>query len=175
VEAAGDLLRRFRQDRFRPQGRSRWPEPNALRLILKRSDPTHVPPPGAPVFFPRAALGLPIVFHFKSETDPSSELVGQSTDRLASPLVIRPHRLADGKLAVIVLVLNTPWEPPGGLALRYGKRPLVPLPPEAGPIDGGRFAAAVAPLSERRADDALSAFLRYVGGMPGAVLKRIGS
>jgi CRISPR-associated protein Cmr1 len=57
-----DELRNFRQ--ARPSGRSIWPEAKAIREMMRRggeqseeSSPHHK--------FPRAAFGLPIIFHFK--------------------------------------------------------------------------------------------------------------
>ena len=102
---AVDKLRDFRQGRRigrnpgtggRP-GRSRWPEPDAIRRLVRRRtkhDPEH------PVdrFYPRAAFGLPIVFQFKpsdvAEGDPPDyvlEPADRDRNRMASPLILRPY------------------------------------------------------------------------------------
>jgi CRISPR-associated protein Cmr1 len=55
-------------------GRSRWPEPDTLRREFHHNHPDHAPDPAMPEGFPRAAFGLPIIFHFKDEEDPSSQI-----------------------------------------------------------------------------------------------------
>lgn len=77
-------------------GRSRWPEPDEIR----RQTGAHDHRPIHPIRkFPRAAFGMPIVFHFKGEPGGSPpprdhRLEPRSATRLASPLVLRP--IADG-------------------------------------------------------------------------------
>lgn len=71
-------------------GRSYWPEPDALRRITGRTTPQHKTPLTTADAFPRAAFGLPIVFHFKDRGDPNAELQSIAGDRWASPLVFRP-------------------------------------------------------------------------------------
>ncbi|GIW29299.1 MAG: type III-B CRISPR module RAMP protein Cmr1 [Meiothermus sp.] len=121
-----DLYQKFRQARNAGQqpnrpGRSRWPEPDAIRNLLGRAAPKHRQPILQPPIlkFPRAQFGLPIVVHFKDSDDPSTQIVPASSEieRLASPLIFRP--LADKRS--IVLILNTPRTPPGGVALQTGK------------------------------------------------------
>jgi CRISPR-associated protein Cmr1 len=69
-----EALRRFRQQRpGNGQGRNRWPEPDAVRTyaatyFVDPANPVHTHKPGSgPVAFPRAALGLPINFQFKTD------------------------------------------------------------------------------------------------------------
>lgn len=72
-------LRNFRQGvemgrnpgktRDRP-GRSRWPEPASIRAAtgthrIKQDGTSFAPAAGTPQMYPRAAFGLPIVFHFR--------------------------------------------------------------------------------------------------------------
>lgn len=80
---------RTRDDRKNP-GRSRWPEPDAIRRLTGRWEPRHAPE--HPVNkFPRGQFGLPIIFHFKDGKDPpDSTLKGEGIERHASPLVFRP-------------------------------------------------------------------------------------
>lgn len=99
------------------RGRSRWPEPDSLRAAWGHAAPNHGNPvhPDHVGTFPRAALGLPIVFHFKDHRDgdpgditlnPFLRLVdGQpSGDRMASPILIRPVHF-EGTWCAGVLVL----------------------------------------------------------------------
>jgi len=75
-------------------GRSAWPEAETIRFLLKQrweklSKLDH------PRAFPRAAFGLPIIFHFKDKNkgDPPDVTLGEATsdsDRMASPLILRP-------------------------------------------------------------------------------------
>lgn len=141
--------RSYRQDRRPPKaggrpGRSYWDEPEQIRCLTRRRDPSHPPLPMAPNRHPpgfaRAALGLPIVFHFKDRGDPpTTTLVGQkakpSTDRverLASPLWFRPVRVGEKEWVGLVLLTSAPYLPPGGLLLTDGNNHRWPPP---GPPD----------------------------------------
>jgi CRISPR-associated protein Cmr1 len=119
-------LKRFRQARNpgtahnRP-GRSKWPEPDAIRRKTGQRASLHSQVLSDIDKFPRAAFGLPVVFQFKDQRqgDPSpTSLQGADFDRLASPLILRPIACAGGKAVGIALILNTPQEPPGGLILK---------------------------------------------------------
>ncbi len=84
-------------------GRSRWPEPDALRRIAPNPRRKHQPtnPVNA---FPRAHFGLPIIFHFKDKDDPNATLKPQGYDRFASPMILKPvtnGRFHAGLLAVL--------------------------------------------------------------------------
>ena len=122
-----DRLKNFRQRRHAPAmqdvrhpGRSEWPEPSAIRHLTGQSHPNHRNPIPNPLInkFPRAAFGLPIIFHFKDQGDPTDTTL-QSADheRLASPLILRPLACKDGKAVGLALILEGPRTPPGGLAL----------------------------------------------------------
>jgi CRISPR-associated protein Cmr1 len=93
--------------RNRP-GRSRWPEPDAIRRIkrthLIQGEKTHEPVHQAGNLFPRAAFGLPIIFKFKddrvhgygNQPDPEQTSLqpvvnGTLQNRMASPLILRPY------------------------------------------------------------------------------------
>jgi CRISPR-associated protein Cmr1 len=113
-EAAVGLMREFRQGENvgrnrgsapnRP-GRSRWPEADSLRQITSAGDPRHQPSiTASQPAFPRAELGLPIVFHFKDYQDAAnnSELypkLEQESRRMASPVILRPLGIAGGTQA----------------------------------------------------------------------------
>ena len=90
-----ELYRRYRQDRNpgngqRP-GRSRWPEPDSLREITGDSDPRHKTPITSPLpSFPRAALGLPIIFHFVGRGEPKDvQLKPKESNRMSSPVITK--------------------------------------------------------------------------------------
>ncbi len=77
-----------------PAGRSRWPEPDMIRRQTGRHSHGHMPTHPVTTAYPRAAYGLPIVFHFKDENkgEPAQHLlIPEGGDRLASPLILRPY------------------------------------------------------------------------------------
>ncbi len=117
-----DVLQRFRQGvnvgrnpgrtPSRP-GRSCWPEPETVRKVTGRRHGKHRPIAGQPQGTPRAALGLPIVFHFKDHHDPpDTELdpvfSGEPAKRMASPLILKPLAIAGGRAVPLILCLWTP-------------------------------------------------------------------
>jgi CRISPR-associated protein Cmr1 len=106
-------------------GRSRWPEPDQIRCEYAAFD--HMPLASqGPTSWPRAQFGLPIQFQFQdkereklggglysSPPPPSGELVwspeGKSdnpSQRLASPLILKPAQLRDGSFVGIALWLQ---------------------------------------------------------------------
>lgn len=111
-------LQEFRQGigigRKTGPGRSYWPEADSLRAITGRSDSEHASSTtlrnlrNNPAF-PRAALGLPIVFHFKDPADSpnNSELYPKGQTRMASPIILRPLALNVGGQAVALIVQLT--------------------------------------------------------------------
>jgi CRISPR-associated protein Cmr1 len=101
-------------------GRSRWPEPETIRRVTGQRNGRHGRLPQIPDdAFPRAELGLPIVFHFQNDPqdrpkDPC-DVVLYPTDgpegkreRMASPLILKPLALANGKAVPLILRLKTP-------------------------------------------------------------------
>lgn len=164
-----DLGRNPGSSRNRP-GRSRWPEPDAIRRLTRENAPGHEPK--HPVDgYPRAAFGLPIVFHFKDDGDPKGPkgkgmtLIPKAPDRentkapdrMASPLILRPY--FDGARYWPLALLLPGWE----------QRVSVPVGFETGsanlawPHDPGereQKAARIEPMSGR-GTDALSAFMHY--------------
>jgi len=67
-------------------GRSLWPEPETIREISKKRMPKHQRLINIPNdSFPRAELGLPIVFHFEDTLDPpESELCPAGSMRMGT-------------------------------------------------------------------------------------------
>jgi CRISPR-associated protein Cmr1 len=121
-------LKAFRQARNsgvspRQPGRSRWPEPDAIRKLTGNRAPKHRQALLNIDKFPRAAFGLPIVFHFKDAGDPQDTILqGKACDRLASPLILRPLACADSAVGLAVILEGTGLMAlPGGLALKEAK------------------------------------------------------
>lgn len=134
-----DRLRDFRQRRTNGRfGISLWPEPDAIRRLTGAGRVRATAPLDK---FPRAAFGLPIIFHFKDFGDPpetslqgtpppipattAAESVREQAkgyDRLASPLILRPLVCADGKPVALAVVLKAPRTPPQGLMLEETKK-----------------------------------------------------
>ena len=108
-------------------GRSRWPEPDSIRRHKRRSrtrtsSPRHACQAGQ---YPRAAFGLPIVFHFKDSGRGDPRRMGGKSltlaptdtvdarqrpvrrDRMASPLILRPY--FDGKQYRPLALLLPGW------------------------------------------------------------------
>jgi CRISPR-associated protein Cmr1 len=126
-------LKSFRQKRYpdsngRNFGRSKWPEPDAIRRLPSMTSASkHKTPRSTVDKFPRAKFGLPIIFKFKDDDlgDPSpTTLQGANSDRLASPLILRPIVCSDGAIGLAVILEWEPVEtherytPPGGLILK---------------------------------------------------------
>ena len=173
---AVDRLKRFRQGRGigrnpgagnRP-GRSRWPEPDAIRRLAGRHAPGHEPQHPVEGFYPRAAFGLPIVFHFKDSRngDPyDCELApdGHDRDRMASPLILRPW--FDGEQYRPLALLLPGWEDRVSVPVGFGSGPAGSAKSvrPAWPSDGARrteLAQKIEPMRDR-GDDPLSAFMHY--------------
>ncbi len=96
------------QNGSRP-GRSRWPEPDALRRITKHNSPQHAPDYDKPLAFPRAELGAPIVFHFKDKTDPKDvNLCPIGYERACSPIIVKPLLFENKTASPCVVFLNGP-------------------------------------------------------------------
>lgn len=115
-------------------GRSYWPEPDSIRKItgcaLKKpniNDFDHSVPQTPIEFFPRAELGLPILFHFAdgpgkkpamSNLDPPDAMLipvapsGKDGTRMASPVITRPLKLVTGEDIAMIVVLNSKIIPP---------------------------------------------------------------
>lgn len=104
--------RDYRQTRNPGQGnrpgRSKWPEADSLRQITGIADYRHRTPITSPLpSFPRAALGMPIIFHFKDRDDPGDVTVmpsAQDSSRMASP-VITKALCENGKWYSAVIIL----------------------------------------------------------------------
>ena len=116
----------------RMPGRSRWPEPETIREISKTRMSKHQRLENIPNdSYPRAELGLPIVFHFKDPLDPpESELCPVGRMRMASPIILRPIAFGDGRNGVpLIIRLNT--EPLNRVELKVKGRAIDSTGPQA--------------------------------------------
>ena len=154
---------RFRQWRTRNNqgnpGRSRWPEPDAIRKLTGKWDPRHAPNQENLIDkFPRGQFGLPIIFHFKDNQDPpDSTLMGKSLERHASPLAFRPLG-EDGPTLVYVLEGNRRLPEP--YLLKVGKKK-DPVEVELSPDE----ARAIEPLARTGGlTDPVLAFVEWLKG-----------
>ncbi len=120
-----NLYRDFRQkENFarnqgvnRIPGRSRWPEPDSIRRLCRSSSPNHSPTHSVQIGFPRADLGLPIVFQFKDEKygDPPTHILElEKYTRMASPVITKARANSNGTFSPLILVLNSPHAWDGG-------------------------------------------------------------
>lgn len=85
-----NIGRNVGQQANRP-GRSRWPEPDALRRIQNTHADNHAPYHPAGNIFPRALFGLPIILELRGSKEPKkTEIKPENGARLASPLIFKP-------------------------------------------------------------------------------------
>ena len=167
-KTAVEKLRSFRQGRgvgrnpgagSRP-GRSRWPEPDAIRHLAKRHAPGHEPQHPVDGIYPRAAFGLPIVFHFKDRArgDPDDyTLTPDGQDRMASPLILRPW--FDGNQYRPLALLLPGWEDRVSVRVGFDSDSVG----SAWPSDAAERAELAPRIGPMRGhgDDPLSAFMHY--------------
>lgn len=149
-------------------GRSNWPEADTIRRRVGQHAPQHEPRNQVDGF-PRAAFGLPIVFHFKDSGDPPDVTLSPSAkdqDRMASPLVLRPY--FDGESYRPMAMLLPGWdgwtdmrvrlhETRSGRAVGSTGRDESPWPKD--PAERDRLASQLKPM--RGELDPLTAFMRY--------------
>lgn len=121
-EQVANKYRSFRRraDQKNGPGRSHWPEADSIRhLTGMKLHGHHIPFPSGKtlkVAFPRAALGMPIVFAFHNKDtkdltnrDPfTSQLVPVGADRLASPLIVKSLAIDKQKGYSAIIRLNQP-------------------------------------------------------------------
>lgn len=171
-QAALVVYRDFRQlpgfarnegSRERP-GRSRFPEADTLRRALRTHAPEHRPLIDVDGF-PRADLGLPIIFQFKDRRsgDPAPQTLEGATEgllRFASPVITKVVE-RDGEFVPMLALLDAPhvWEGKAGVRLK-GRRELIPREQLQLP-EGDR--KQIRPLAGRPVREALVEFARTQG------------
>jgi CRISPR-associated protein Cmr1 len=137
-----------RDDRF---GLSRWPEAEEIRSRLKIT--SRNPAMKGINKFPRAKLGLPIIFHLLHDEE-EVELSGTTSNRRASPLIFRPLVCADEKAVGLALVLVPESLPPDNLQITRNKTAVAGDPIE---VEPGADLYKIHPL--HREKDIFKAFL----------------
>lgn len=169
-------LRDFRQGKpgrnkgeTRYPGRSHWPEADAIRRLTGRHHNYHAPEHKAGNVFPRAAFGMPIIFHFKDKKDPSDfslqpvkyvQNPGQGImtpvgcERLASPVILRPIKQGQTWRAAALLL---PYEKILDLAVTQ---------PDGTVTNPGEWwdvaqAVNIPPMHAQKQSHPLLAFLQY--------------
>ena len=160
-----DSMQSFRQDRGeranrRGYGRSLWPEAEAIREAWRGSLPDNA-------YFPRADLGLPIITHFKQNSvrseptdDGTLQANGKGTERMASPLILKPLALSPTQAVPLVLCLNAPhiWDSDApGAVLSFSERRRERI--SRAQLDDPVRSAAVQPLRDNNASTARDAFM----------------
>ena len=188
VEAGVQCLIDFRQKAelarglgtgTRPGG-SYWPEANAVRKLTgrARADNIHALGTSTPLLFPRALLGLPIVFQFKlheREGDPYSSTLevaddgDKPRDRFASPLIFSAWPEVRGIKTIyrpVVLRLPTHNElRKRALKLKIGSSTSLPIAKGSWwPADAARRKSVLPSAVHEFADakfDVLNAFLQF--------------
>lgn len=110
-------LQTFRQSREGNEyGPTHWPEANAVRNAAKEIASSKSPDIGAK--FPRAQLGLPILFHFPLEGNVDDAILSSATkERMASRLILRPISCGHDGAMGLVVALAGPMLPKGGVVL----------------------------------------------------------
>ena len=174
-------LQEFRQTKYRNPGpgRTNWPEPDSIRdatgcTLPRHKDPINTEAVGT---YPKAVLGLPIVFHFKDAPrdatpdtgrDPLDvslypDTAGDTEDmRMASPFIVRPmFDSAQGwRPAIFVL----PHDHLSILQCRLRSNQATFVAGKGTVLNNqiqGAAVSMVQPLSDHRSDNALDAFLEY--------------
>lgn len=147
-------------------GRSFWPEPDAIRRITGSHASKHAPEHLAGDCFPRAAFGLPIIFHFKDPEEPTDTTLKPrpddgkaSSERMASPIILRPYPAIDGGWHPAALCLDRSHVQHMGLSLE-GKARNLPKTLSNTQWPAGSKAMNIRPMAAR-GDDVLAAFLAY--------------
>lgn len=143
-------------------GRSLWPEPDAIRRESGMHARRHAPEHPAGDVYPRAAFGLPIVFHFKDEGDPKGYMLqpNDKRNRMASPLVLRPYW--NGHRWQPAALLLPGWEQALEVEVAFGNGADRPAWPRDS-AERSRLASQIKPL-DGRGEDPLSAFMTYFQG-----------
>jgi CRISPR-associated protein Cmr1 len=126
-------------------GRSRWPEAESVRnlVVSQRGLGTRPPPPNKwhvvdarippTPSFPRAEFGMPIILEIRGEKVPHPSIPAKNlpslkpslqpnkeSDRMASPVILRPIYCSDKRISPMIAILNT--EPLKSAYLKPGAR-----------------------------------------------------
>lgn len=151
-----------RKQRTPTPSRSLWPEPDQIRRFAKRdAHGKHMPEHSAGNVFPRAAFGLPITFEFKGskgEPDKSELLPEGDSERMASPLILRPYW--DGSKWRAAALLLPGWKKALTQKLKFRGQSWQPAHWPTDPAKRKNMASHIKPM-QSRGDDPLSAFMTF--------------
>jgi CRISPR-associated protein Cmr1 len=114
AQAWNTLIKKLQDFRLQKDehNRSAWPEADAIRRIVGKSTKNNPP---SPQTFPRAAFGLPIIFHFTGDDAPEDSTLNEADrqsqqrdhkERFASPLILRPFLCSDNRAVGLALLLE---------------------------------------------------------------------
>jgi CRISPR-associated protein Cmr1 len=114
MRAWNTLIKKLQDFRLQKDehNRSAWPEADTIRKIVGKST-KNIPP--SPQTFPRAAFGLPIIFHFTGDDAPKDSTLNEADlqsqqrehkERFASPLILRPFLCKDNQAVGLALILE---------------------------------------------------------------------
>lgn len=140
-------------------GRSRWPEPDAIRRIQKTHNPNHAPEHPAGNVFPRILFGAPIIFHFVGAQEPRDVEVSpaaEGCDRIPSPVIIHPYYCGDknGQPSWSCAALILPYQHLKAIRVTAGNRETFPVWNEATPTH-------IPPIRDHGGTDPIDAFANY--------------
>lgn len=139
------------QGKARP-GRSRWPEPDALRRLQNTHHSNHKPEHRAGNIFPRAMFGLPIIFHFVGVGEPRDTTLNLvDAQRMSSPIILRAY--FNGK----------DWYPSALLLPHKAPNEMMLEPINRQPIKVWNAGAdeLIRPIKDNGGGNPLQAFLRF--------------
>lgn len=119
------LVSRFRTFRQPGKDQKKWLDTTEIKRLRDTADPSV-----EQIYtFPKASLGLPIVFHFAAEgknADLTLQGAEQGHDRLASSLILRPLACSGETAIGLVLLLENYSLPPGTLQVVTTKQKAIP-------------------------------------------------
>jgi CRISPR-associated protein Cmr1 len=106
-------LQNFRQQKD-ASNRSAWPEADTIREVARKGPVSQIQK------FPRAAFGLPVIFHFTGNNAPEGNYTlneaaerkdperknPPNKERFASPLILRPFLCSDKRAVGLALLLD---------------------------------------------------------------------
>lgn len=159
-----DLLKKFRQQMpaRRYEARRKFPEAETLRRISGRRGRRNraVPESELPSGFPRAELGLPIVFQFKDGSGPDGATAlphgldseRKQIQRMASPVTIKPIPVSATESIPTLIVLRRPT----GLSVDVAGA-------SSQPVTGSQFATYPNSPLAGTSGSAIEAFINFSG------------
>lgn len=142
-------------------GRSRWPEPDAIRRLtgqhLRTPEKNHAPEHPAGNIFPRAMFGLPIIFHFVGVGEPQDTTLNLSgLERMSSPVILRAYFDGQNWLSSALL---TPYKMPSEMQLsRVGRETAIVW------IEGAD--QLIPPIKDNEGGNPLDAFMTFFAKKP---------